>query len=172
MNAIVAVDKNWNIGKDNHLLVSIPTDTQYFYQKIAGKVIIMGRKTLQSLPNSKPISGCLNIVLTRNTNYEVQGAYVVHTLDELFQELKKYDSKDIYVIGGSNIYKQLLPYCDIVYVTKIDYAYDADCNFPDLDDMDEWEAVSCSDEYTYFDLEYLFLKYKRKYRTYSLTNQF
>lgn len=159
MNIIVSVDKNWNIGKSNKLLVSIPTDIQYFYQKVSGKIIIMGRKTLQSLPNSKPISGCLNIILTRNKNYNVNDAYVVYNLVELFEKIKKYDSKDIYVIGGSNVYKQLLPYCDTAYITKIDYVYDADCNFPNLDELENWKVVSCSDEYTYFDLEYKFLKY-------------
>lgn len=159
MNAIVAVDKNWSIGKDNHTLVSIPGDTRYFYNKILGNVVVMGRKTLQSLPGSRPISGCVNIVLTRQSDYKVNGAYVIHTLDELFDELSKYNSNDVYVIGGSKVYSELLPFCNTAYVTKIDYIYDADCNFPNLDNLDEWSIESSSDEYTYFDLEYKFLKY-------------
>ena len=86
---------------------------------------------------------------------------MVHSIKELMEELKKYDEKDIFVVGGSSVYEQLLPYCDTAHITKIDYAYQADAYFPNLDAMPEWELTADSDEQTYFDLEYYFLKYQR-----------
>ena len=77
------------------------------------------------------------------------------------EELKKYRSEDIYIIGGESIYEQLLPYCDVCHITKIDKSYEADRYFPNLDKMPEWEITQDSEEQTYFDLEYLFLKYER-----------
>ena len=87
---------------------------------------------------------------------------MVHSIKELMEELKKYDEEDIFVVGGSSVYEQLLPYCDTAHITKIDYAYQADAYFPNLDAMPEWELTADSDEQTYFDLEYYFLKYQRK----------
>lgn len=162
MNIIVAVDKNWAIGKDNKLLVSIPADMKMFRQETTGKVVVMGRKTLESFPNGLPLKNRTNIVLTRNTDYHVNGAIVVHTLEELLEEVKKYPSEDVYCIGGDSVYKQLLPYCDVAHVTKIDFAYEADSYFPSLDEMPEWQVTASSEEQTYFDLEYQFVKYERK----------
>lgn len=162
MNVIVAVDKNWAIGCNNKLLVSIPADMKFFRETTTGKVVVMGRKTLESFPNGMPLKNRTNIVLTKNAQYQVKGAVVVHSTEELLEELKKYDSKDVYVIGGGSIYKELLPYCDTAHVTKIDHAYEADTWFPDLDGDGTWEITADSEEQTYFDLEYQFLKYERK----------
>ena len=112
MNLIAAVDKNWAIGKDNKLLVSIPIDMKFFRETTTGKVVVMGRKTLESFPNGLPLKNRTNIVLTHNANYDGKGAIVVNTMEALLEELKKYNSEDIYVIGGEQIYKALLPYCD------------------------------------------------------------
>lgn len=162
MNLIVAVDKNWAIGKNNELLVRIPADQKFFRETTTGKVVVMGRKTLESFPNGLPLKNRTNIVLTRNPNYQVKDAIVVHSMDELHEELKKYNSEDIFVIGGEKIYEQMLDECDIAHVTKINFAYDADAYFPNLDEKDDWELVGDSEEQTYFDLEFYFYLYKRK----------
>lgn len=162
MNLIAAADKNWAIGYKNKLLVSIPSDMKFFREKTMGKVVVMGRKTLESFPNGMPLKNRINIVLTSNRNYCVKDAYVVHTLEELLEELKKYNSEDIYVIGGDSVYCQLLPYCNTAYITKIDHAFQADTYFPNLDEMKEWEMTQESEEQTCFNLEYTFTKYERR----------
>ena len=117
MNLIVAVDKNWAIGKENKLLVSIPQDMKFFRETTIGKVVVMGRKTLESFPGGQPLKQRTNIVLTTDKNYSVKDAIVVHTIDEWLEELKKYNDEDIYVIGGESIYRQMLPYCKLAHVT-------------------------------------------------------
>lgn len=162
MNLIVAVDKNWAIGCNNELLVNIPADMKFFRQTTTGKVVVMGRKTLESFPNGMPLKNRTNIVLTANQNYKAEGAVIVHSMEELLEELKKYNSEDIYVIGGDSIYRQMLPYCDLAHVTKIDHAYQADAFFPNLDEKPQWQIIDDSEEQTYFDLEYQFLLYQQK----------
>ncbi len=162
MNIIVAVDQNWAIGNKNELLVNIPKDKKFFREMTIGKVVVMGRKTLESFPNGMPLAGRTNIVLTRNQDYKVKGAVVVHSVQELLTQLERYDSEDIYVIGGGKVYELLLPYCDTAHVTKIEHTYAADTYFPDLDRTQEWQITGESDEETYFDLEYYFLRYERK----------
>lgn len=160
MNLIVAADKNWTIGCKGKLLVSIPGDMKYFREHTMGKVVVMGRKTLESFPNGLPLKDRTNIVITSNTEYSVKDTIMVHDLDSLFEELKKYNSEDIYIIGGETIYRQLLAYCKIAYVTKIDYSYQGDTYFPNLDKEANWKMVEESEEQTYFDLEYYFTKYE------------
>lgn len=162
MQLIVAVDSNWAIGKNNQLLVRIPMDQKFFRETTTGKVVVMGRKTLESFPNGLPLKNRTNIVLTRNPNYKVKDAIVVHNMDELHKELKKYNSDDIFVIGGEKIYEQLLDECDTAHVTKINYAYDADAYFPNLDENPDWEITGDSEEQTYFDLEFFFYRYEKK----------
>ncbi len=162
MKAILAADKNWGIGYNNHLLVSIPSDMKFFRQTTTGKVVVMGRKTLEIFPNGMPLKNRTNIVLSGNQNYQVKDAVVVHSEDELMEELEKYDTDDIFVIGGESVYRMMLPHCDTVYVTKIDRAFQADTFFPDLDEMDEWVMTEESEEQTCFDLEFCFTKYERR----------
>lgn len=162
MNFIVAVDKNWAIGKNNQLLVTIPADQKLFREETKGKVIVMGRKTLESLPSGQPLKERTNIVLTRNENFTRKGVTVMHSLEETLEYLKQFPSEDIFVIGGGDIYRQFLPYCDTAHVTWIDYAYQADTYFPNLDQDPEWHVTAESDEQTYFDLCYEFRKYERK----------
>ena len=133
MNLIVNVDKNWAIGNKNKLLVSIPADMKFF------------RETT-----------------TRDAHYQVKGAVVVHSLEELLEELKQYPDESIYVIGGESVYRMMLPYCTEAYVTKTDHAYDADTYFPNLDEEEDWILEGESDEQTYFDLEYIFTRYRKK----------
>lgn len=162
MRLIVAVDKNWGIGKNNDLLVSIPSDKKFFRQETTGKVVVMGRKTLESFPGGLPLKNRTNVVLTRNAGYRAKDTVIVHDIPELLEELKKFPSDAVYVVGGGTVYEELLPYCDEAYVTKIDFAYEADTYFPNLDQMPEWEMVEESEEQTYFDLEFTFTRYERK----------
>ena len=161
MKMIVAVDKNWGIGKNNELLVSIPADMKMFRTETSGKVVVMGRKTLESFPGGLPLKNRTNIVLSGNPDYQVKGAIVVHSLQELLEEIKKYPKDQVYCIGGDSVYKMLLPYCDTAQVTKIDFAYEADRYFPNLDEMPQWQVAAESEEQTYFDLEYRFVRYER-----------
>ena len=161
MNLIVAVDKNWAIGNDNKLLVSIPQDMKFFRETTMNKVVVMGRKTLESFPNGLPLKKRTNIVLTRDKNYQVKDAIVLHTVEEVLEELKKYNEEEIYIIGGESIYRQFLPYCKVAHVTKVNHAYEADTYFPNLDEKDEWVVTGVSEEQTYFDLEYEFVRYER-----------
>ena len=161
MKMIVAVDKNWGIGKNNDLLVSIPADMKMFRTETSGKVVVMGRKTLESFPGGLPLKNRTNIVLSGNLDYQVKGAIVVHSLQELLEEIKKYPKDQVYCIGGDSVYKMLLPYCDTAQVTKIDFAYEADRYFPNLDEDEAWKLTGVSDEQTYFYLEYVFAKYER-----------
>lgn len=161
MNLIVAVDENWGIGKNNKLLVSIPSDMKFFRSETNGKVVVMGRKTLESFPNGLPLKNRTNIVLTGDPDYRVKDAVIVHDIPALLEELKKYPDDQIYVIGGGKVYRELLPYCDVAHVTKINFSFEADTHFPNLDQMDDWEITASSEEQTYFDLEYSFVKYER-----------
>lgn len=162
MNLIAAVDRNWAIGNKNKLLVSIPKDMKFFREETTGKVVVLGRKTLETFPGGQPLKNRTNIILTKSADYSVNGAIVVNNIDELMEELKKYKSEDIYIIGGESIYKQLVDACDVAHITKIDHAYEADAYFPNLDEKEEWVITAESEEETYFDLEYQFLKYEKK----------
>ncbi|MBQ9278041.1 MAG: dihydrofolate reductase [Lachnospiraceae bacterium] len=160
MNLIVAVDNNWAIGNKGELLVSIPEDMKFFRKVTMGNVVVLGRKTLAGFPNGLPLKGRDNIIFSKNPNYKADGATVVHSKEELFEELKAYNDKEIYVIGGGSIYEMLLPYCKYAYVTKIDYKYEADTYFPNLDILENWKLIEESDENTYFSIEYYFYKYE------------
>ena len=161
MKAILSADRNWGIGYQNKLLVSIPSDMRFFREMTEGKVIVMGRKTLESFPNGLPLKKRINVVLTHDRSYQVKDAVIVHDKEELLEELKKYQ-EDIFVVGGGSVYELLLPYCDTAYVTRIDMEYQADTFFPDLDQYPEWELTEESDEQTCFDIEFTFTVYRRK----------
>lgn len=124
MNLIVAADKNWGIGKDNQTSGEHPFRYEIFpVRKPMGKVVVMGRKNLESFPNGLPLKNRTNVVLTSDKNYQVKDAVIVHSIDEVLEELKKYDDDEIYVIGGGKVYEELLPYCDVAHVTKIDFSF-------------------------------------------------
>ncbi|MBQ7464590.1 MAG: dihydrofolate reductase [Lachnospiraceae bacterium] len=164
MNLIAAVDKNWAIGFKNQLLAHIPEDQRFFRSMTEGKVVVMGRKTLESLPGGKPLKNRTNIILSRNPKLEVPGCTVCHSKEELEAELEQYPSQEIFVIGGEKIYTELVDMCDVAFITKIEREYEADAYFPDLDLQDDWEMVLSGDddEHTYFDLVYYFRKYVRR----------
>ena len=161
MNLIVAVDKNWGIGKDGKLLTYIPEDLKFFKEKTLNSTVIMGRKTFESLPNSKPLKNRVNIVVTNDTNYKKGGTALVTTIKNAVM-IATLLYKDIFVIGGESIYKQLLYICDTAYVTKIDSDFEADTFMVDLDESKEWKVEEESEEKHYNDISYKFVKYVKK----------
>lgn len=161
MNIIAAVDRHWAIGSKGQLLVTIPQDQKRFRDKTLGKVVVMGRKTLESLPGGQPLYGRTNVVLSRNPEYRVKGAEVCRSMEEALRFLDDFPSEDIYVIGGESIYEQFLPLCHRAEVTWIDFAYDSDARMPDLDREPGWKMTEESDEQTYFDLCYTYRTYEK-----------
>lgn len=161
MKAIVAVDKNWGIGAKNDLLFHIPEDMKFFRENTKNKIVVMGRKTLLSFPNSEPLKNRTNIVLTHDFSFSPVGAKVCFSVPELLEYLEGYDYNDIYVIGGGEIYSALLPYCDTLIITKVDAAKDADVFFPNVDIMPEWKISEQSDIYDYNGISYRFCTYTK-----------
>ncbi|MDD2509571.1 MAG: dihydrofolate reductase [Syntrophomonas sp.] len=162
MKAIVAVDLNWGIGYRGNLLQRIPEDMKFFQQMTLGKILIMGRETFESLPGKEPLKDRINIVLSKNEEFNNEKVIICRTLTELFMELKKYDLDNVFVIGGESIYTQLLPYCTETYVTRIENTYEADKYFVNFDKIDDWELVSSSDLKNYNNIQFRFLKYVNK----------
>ena len=142
--------------------MSIPEDMKFFRSETTGKVVVLGRKTLDTFPGGQPLKNRTNIILTRNPNYQVKGAIICHSVEEVLEELKKYNSEDVYIIGGDSIYKEFLPYCDVAHVTRTDHVYDADAWFPNLEEDPAWVLTGESEEETYFDLEFRFCRYERR----------
>ncbi len=132
MNLIVAVTKNYAIGKDNKLLFHLPSDMAFFKEKTMNKVVVMGEKTYLSLPK-RPLKNRINIVLSDNLKFDALGAIVVHSLEELFSELKKHSSDDIFVCGGASIYNLLMDYCRVAFVTVVDEIVPADTYIDDIE---------------------------------------
>ncbi len=145
MYLIYSADENWAIGKNNDLLVRIPEDMRDRFKALTiEKTVVMGKNTLLSLPKQKGLPRRKNIVLTRNTEFECDNAQILHSLDELFAELEN-STDDIFVIGGGEVYTQLMPYCHGAYVTRIFAKYeDATVFVPNLDESCGWEAVKAS----------------------------
>ena len=159
MKAIAAVDKNWAIGFQDNLLIRIPNDQKNFRKVTTGHTVVLGRRTLAGFPNGLPLPNRNNIILSKNPNFEVKGATVVNSFEELKEVLSEIESDDIYIIGGGKIYDMLVPYCDEAIITMIDYSYQADTYFPNLEKLPEWEMVEESEEETCFSIEYTFRKY-------------
>ena len=159
MKLIVAVSENWGIGKDNGLLFSIPTDMRFFRETTKGHTVVMGRKTLESFPNGKPLKNRTNIVLSRNLE-EDEGYIVVRSLEELIETVSGIDD-EIFIIGGESIYKLLLPYADTAYITKVNALVPADSYMPNLDEDKAWEMESESEEITENGVSFRFCTYKR-----------
>lgn len=162
MKMIVAVDENWGIGKDGDMLQPISKDLKFFRQTTTGNVIVIGRKTLESFPNKKPLPNRVNVVLTNNKDYPTEGIVLCHEIETLAEVLQPYADKEIFVAGGGTIYKQLLPQCDTAYVTKIYRSYPADTVFPNLDADPEWELTEKGEVQEENGVRFSFNTYKRK----------
>ena len=153
MDIIVCIDKNNGIGKDGGLLFSIPEDMAYFRRMTANKTVIMGRKTLESLPGGRPLGNRRNIVLTRNKGSVPEGAYAVSSIDELKAAIGR---DEAFVIGGESIYAMLLDQCERAYVTEVEACGNADRFFPDIRSMPDWRLAEQGGERDYGGLKYRF----------------
>lgn len=159
LTAIVAADADYGIGKNGDLLFHIPEDMKFFRSTTLHHAVIMGRKTLESLPNGKPFKDRRNVVLSRDKDFAPEGVEVVHSVEEAVKLAE--GEEEVFVCGGGEIYRQLLPYCGKVLITKIDAHAGAEVLFPDLDKLPEWRLSECSDEHEYDGVKFRFCTYLR-----------
>ena len=161
MKLIVNVDKNWAIGKGGKLLFHLSRDMRFFKEHTTNAIVVMGRKTLDSLPGGRPLPNRKNIVLSRDPKFSREGVTVVNNGGEL-AELLHGVSEDIYVIGGESLYRDLLPFCDTAYITKVDAAADdADAYMVDLDKSGHWSIAEESETFEENGVKFKFVTYKR-----------
>lgn len=160
MNLIAAVDKNWSIGYQGDLLYHIKEDMKFFKEKTNGKVVVMGRKTLESLPGSNPLKNRINIVLSSNKEFNALGCIVCHSFAELFEKTKAYDTDDIFVIGGESLYNMLMPYCKYAYITVIDGEKEADKSINNISKNPSWILCERSCIQNSNGINFVFKKYK------------
>lgn len=164
ISAIVCVDENWGIGSNGDLLVHIPEDMKYFKRLTTGNVVVMGRKTWESLPN-KPLPDRLNLIVTsKEKTIDFMTAFIDIEETIVRARMASKDPEDEwFVIGGGQLYKELLPICDKVYVTKVYHAYpNVDTYFPNIDNIPEWEIIDKSEIKIYEDIKYQFCTYRKK----------
>lgn len=159
MIAIVVVDEEMGIGKDGQLLTYISGDLKYFKEKTVGKTIVFGRKTMDTFPNKKPLPNRRSIVLTSDENYECE-CEKVGSIDEFFEIAKEIPKDELLVAGGASVYKQLLPYCDKLLLTRIYRKFGADAFFPEVSER-EWSEVRASDLHEENGIQYRFFEYER-----------
>ena len=144
IRAIVHADKEWGIGKNNDMMFSLPKDMKFFRETTMGHTVVMGGNTLRSFPNGNPLKNRVNIVLSRGQVRD--DCIIVRSYEELKKEMKARQNEEIFVIGGGEVYKELLPYCDEVFVTKVDAVGGATVFFPNLDELDCFDKVYESEE--------------------------
>lgn len=142
MKLIVAVSESWGIGKDNKLLFSLKEDMKFFKRTTTGKIVVMGKNTFLSLPR-RPLKDRINIVLS--SSVLADECIIASNTDDLFDILRQFDTNEVFIIGGASMYKQMLPYCDTAYVTKVHSDAEADAFFPNLDRAEGWECVEKRD---------------------------
>lgn len=160
ITAIAAVSRNWGIGRDNDLLYNIPEDKKFFRRTTLEHTVIMGRKTLLSLPNGKPFKDRNNVVLSRNGDFHPEGVTVLGSVDEAVRYAKA-DGGEVFIVGGGSVYKEMLPFCGKALITKIDGEPEADVFFPNLDELPEWKLTEESEEQEYEGVKYKFCTYER-----------
>ncbi len=158
IRAIVHADREWGIGKGNDMMFSLPKDMQFFRATTLNHTVVMGGKTLRSFPEQKPLKNRVNIVLSRGQVRD--DCTIVPTYDALFAELKKRENEEIFVIGGGEIYKALLPYCHEALITKVDAIGGAEVFFPNLDLLENFVCVDEGEEIEDNGYTIRFTKYK------------
>lgn len=161
MKAIVAVDKNWGIGKDGGLLVHLPGDLKYFKEKTIGQTIIMGRTTVESLPGGKALPDRTTCCLSRDMSYKRDDCIMFYNDSDLLVGLTYNNTEEVYVCGGAQIYLTFFDKCESFLVTKIFEEYEADKHFPNLDERDEFAVVWSSDVQEENGVKYQWLEYRR-----------
>lgn len=161
MNLIVAVDEKWGIGCDNDLLASIPGDMQYFKEKTTDGVVVMGRRTLESLPKQRGLPKRINYVLTSNSGFEAERCIAVHSEEELFKELEQYDPEHVFIIGGESIYRKFYKNCDKCFVTKMHADLHADKFMVNLDEDEAFKETCKSEMHSENGIDYEFTLYER-----------
>ena len=139
IRAIVHADKEWGIGKGNGMMFSLTKDMKFFRETTMNHVVVMGGNTLRSFPNAKPLKNRVNIVLSRGQVRD--DCVIVRSYEELFKAMKDHEDEEIYVIGGGEVYRELLPYCEEVLVTKVDAVGGAEVFFPNLDENPDFQCV-------------------------------
>ena len=159
MIAIVNVSPQWGIGSENHLLVHIRSDMRRFRQLTTGHTIIIGRKTLETFPNGKPLPNRENVILTRDPDFAVEGAVIAHDLSELNSILSEREPDSVFVCGGEQIYRQLLPFCSDALVTLTDTAEPADRFFPNLNLLPNWVLRESGEKQYENETAFRFLRY-------------
>lgn len=162
MNLIVNVTQDWGIGFEGRLLVSLAADLKRFAKLTTGKTILLGRKTLATFPGGRPLKNRTNLILSTDAGFTVEGAAVVRSLDGLLQAVKGLPPEDVWVVGGSSVYRQLLPYCQAAFVTKTAVNLPADCFFPDLDGLENWTLVQASPVEEENGIRFQYLEYKNR----------
>lgn len=160
MNFIVAVDEDWAIGKDGDLLFHISPDMKYFREKTKGKVVVMGEATLKSLPGGKPLAGRTNLVLSDDAAFTCEGVELCRSMEQLFEAMGKYESEDIFVIGGASVYNQLMDCCDTAYITKVKERAPHDAAINPLDGRAGWRIAETSQPLEHEGIEFTFNVYK------------
>ena len=158
--AIVHADKEWGIGKGNDMMFSLPKDMKFFRETTMGHTVVMGGKTLRSFPNQKPLKNRVNIVLSRGQVRD--DCVIVRSYDELKAEMKARENEEIFIIGGGEIYRELLPYCHGAYVTKVDAVGGAEVFFPNLDENENFVCVEESEPIDDNGYTIRFTKYENK----------
>lgn len=159
MKTIVAVDEKWGIGKNNDLLFHLPEDMRYFREKTTGKIVVMGSNTLKSFPGGKPLKNRTNVVLWPDGETR-DDCIVVNSLNELSETLSRFDTDDVFILGGAMFYKTMLPYCDTAYITKVRADGQAQVFFENLDALDNWNLIDESDVVCDGGYELTFCTYK------------
>lgn len=166
LGAVVAVTDEWAIGLEGDMVVANKADMRHFVEVTTGHPVIMGRKTLESFPGGRPLKNRRNIVLTHDPSFEREGVEVVHSVDEAIELVSA--ETEAWVIGGGEIYRQMLPYCTVAEVTKNHCSRRADTFFPNLDDDACWYVASRTTDAVLGEsegtpgLNYQFVTYHRK----------
>ena len=144
INLIAAVDEGFGIGYNNDLLIKISEDLKYFKRLTLNNVVIMGRKTFESLPGREPLKKRENIIITRDRGYKVEGAVVCHGVAGALKVAESFN-KEVFVIGGETIYRQFLPYCQKAFITRIYHRFEADKYMPDFLSGGGWKVIEESE---------------------------
>lgn len=168
MNLVVAVDREWGIGYQGNLLVAVKEDLSRFRKMTLGKTVVYGSATLRTFHNGGVLKDRKNLILSKNSNFKVEGAIILHSIEELIAYEKSHSEEEIVVIGGASVYRQLLPYCKTAYVTRYDASFTKDAYFPNLDEHPDWQCVYVSETHysspvndTIGGMPYYFTEYRR-----------